>query len=114
MKKYLLICAVSVLLVACAGTQRPLPPTETEIIQMSKEGVPADTIIQKMRESWAVYYLSASQLAKLKDQGVPEKVIDYMQYTQLEDARRQNYGPWPWGGVWGGSGGSGVGIGVGF
>jgi hypothetical protein len=64
-----------------------------------------------------VYYLSATQLAKLREQGVPDKVVDYMQQTQLEDLRRQNYGsPWPWGygGVWGGSGGSGVGIGVGF
>ena len=60
----------------------PKPPvTVPQIVLMSKEGVPADEIIEKMRESGTVYILQASQLAQLKEQGVPDAVIDYMQQT---------------------------------
>ena len=64
------------------------PVTVPQIILMSKEGVPADEIMEKMRESGTVYRLQASQLAQLKEQGIPDAVIDYMQQTYIDAVRR--------------------------
>jgi hypothetical protein len=64
------------------------PVTVPQIVLMSKEGVPADEIIEQMRESGTVYRLQASQLAQLKEQGVPDAVIDYMQQTYIDAVRR--------------------------
>lgn len=114
LKKILTVCML-VVIAGCASSPRPSAPTVDEIIQLSKQQVPPETIIQRMRDSRAVYYMSASQLAKLKEQGVADSVIDFMQNTQIEDVRRYG-GPgpnWGIGGIWG-TGGSGVGIGVGF
>jgi hypothetical protein len=41
-----------------------------------------------MRESGTVYRLKASELAKLKEEGFPDAVIDYMQQTYLDAVRR--------------------------
>ena len=64
------------------------PVTVAEIIKMSKDKVPADEIIRKMRESGTVYRLKASQLADLKEKGVPDAVINYMQHTYIKAVRR--------------------------
>lgn len=58
---------------------------------MAKSGETADAIIERMRESQAVYRLSASQLADLRAQGAPDKVIDYMQRTYLDDVRHREW-----------------------
>jgi hypothetical protein len=60
----LLICIP--LLGGCAtlGIEQSSPPvTASEVIQMSKEGVPTGTILDNMRESQTVYRLTAAQLA---------------------------------------------------
>ena len=76
---------------ASSSTYRPVVPqpvTVSQIVKMSKEGVPAAEIIGKMRASRTVYRLSASQLARLRDDGVADQVIDYMQHTYLAAVRR--------------------------
>jgi hypothetical protein len=55
---------------------------------MSKEGLPVETILQKMRDSGTTYRLTASQLVRLHEDGVPEAVLDYMQETYLAAVRR--------------------------
>jgi len=65
------------------------PPTISEVIQMGKENVPADTIVNRMRESKAVYCLNATGLVRLHDQGVPDPVVNYMQQTYLDAVRRE-------------------------
>jgi hypothetical protein len=78
------------LLGGCAtfGVEQSTPPvTVSEVIHMSQQGVPADTILDHMRESQTVYRLTASQLAQLRDQGVATQVIDYMQQTYLNAVR---------------------------
>ena len=79
------------LLSGCAtfGFKQPEPVTVGQIIQMSKEGVPVDTIIKKMRDSDTVYRLTAAQLAELHDMGVADQVLNYMQQTYMEAERRQ-------------------------
>jgi len=70
------------------GTPRPAPPTVAEVVRLSKEGVAADEIIRRMDQSGAMYRMPASQLAKLHDEGVADSVIDYMNQTNIEAARR--------------------------
>jgi hypothetical protein len=88
------ITAALSLLDGCAttsGTKKTAPVTVSEILQMSKDNVPPDEIIKKMRESRTVYRLKASQLAKLREEGVPDAVVNYMQKTYLDAVRRNQY-----------------------
>ena len=85
---------------ACATVQGPPPPTPDEIVALARSGAPAQEIIRRIQESGAVYPLSASQLARLRVQGVPDEVIDYMNRTYLDEVRREEamrqrffYGP---------------------
>jgi hypothetical protein len=92
----------------CATTlfKPPEPVTVGQVIQMSKEGVPAETIVAKMRDSEGVYRFTAAQLAELHDLGIADPVLDYMQQTYIEAERREqsrdDWGEWDmWGaGVW--------------
>lgn len=103
----LLIVAVTLAsLGACAQFGPRVPaPTLDEVIAQSKAGVASATIIQRMRESYAVYPLSAAEFARLHDQGVSDEVLNYMQAVYLEEVRRDEawrsryrYDPWfgPW------------------
>jgi hypothetical protein len=58
------------------GGPKPVPVSVPEVVQMSKEGLPAETILQKMRDSETIYRLTASQLVRLHEDGVPETVLD--------------------------------------
>jgi hypothetical protein len=93
--------AVAAALLALGGcatvttTTKPAPMTVSQIIKLSKDGVPPQDIIRVMRDSGTVYRLNASQLADLKQQGVSDQVINYMQQTYLEAVRRnQAYEDW--------------------
>jgi hypothetical protein len=95
--------AGSALLSGCAVLEQTKPPvTVSEVIQMSKENVPAETVVNKMRESRTVYRLNAAELAQLHDHGVQDQVINYMQQTYLDAVRREedlaNWRDW---GMWG-------------
>jgi hypothetical protein len=87
-------------LAGCASVQGPPPPSPEDVVALARSGATAQDIIQRMRESGAVYPLSASQLARLREQGVPDAVIDYMHRTYIDDVRREEamrqsffYGP---------------------
>lgn len=82
----------SALLSGCAALgfdQSKQAVTVSEVIQMSKENAPAETIVDKMRYSGTVYRLNAAQLAQLHDQGVSDPVLDYMQQTLINNVRRE-------------------------
>ena len=96
---------------ATLGEPLPPPPSLAQIVEMSKAGQTPQQIIERMQQSRAVYRLPASELAKLREQGVADPVIDYMQRVHLESVRfeesmrsRTFYGPgWgPWGPAYGG------------
>jgi len=86
--------------------KQPEPVTVGQVIQMSKEGVPAETIVAKMRDSEGVYRFTAAQLAELHDLGIADPVLDYMQQTYIEAERREqsrdDWSEWDmWGsGIW--------------
>lgn len=67
----------------------PDPVTVKEIVEMTEAGLPPQIIIDKIQESHTVYRLQASQLVQLKEMGVSDEVINYMQQTYI-DAVRQN------------------------
>ncbi len=68
----------------------PQPVTVEQVVAMSRAGTPADEIIRTMRNSRTVYRLDASQLADLRDEGVSNRVIDYMQHTYLAAVARSS------------------------
>jgi hypothetical protein len=83
----------------------PQPVTVKQIVTWSKDGVAPEEIIRRMRNSRTVYRLKASQLAELKNEGVSDQVIDYMQRTYLAAVRRsarlENWNYWHlYGGYW--------------
>ena len=67
----------------------PNPVTVKEIVEMSEAGLPPETIINNIQQSHTVYRIQASQLVQLKEMGVSDEVINYMQQTYI-DAVRQN------------------------
>jgi hypothetical protein len=70
------------------GFEQTKPPVlASEVVRMSEEGMPPETIVKKMRDSKTVYRLSGSQLAQLHDQGVDDQVINSMQQTYLDAVR---------------------------
>jgi hypothetical protein len=69
--------------------KKPEPITVGQVIQMSKDNVPPETIVKKMRDSDTVYPLTAAQLAELHDMGVADQVLNYMQRSYIEAERRQ-------------------------
>ncbi len=87
------------LLGGCATTPTPPPVTVEQVVQMSQEGLATEEIIKKMDDSDTVYRLSGSELARLKERGVPDEVLDYMQDTFVAYERSRvyrYYDPW-WG-----------------
>ncbi|HZE21642.1 MAG TPA: hypothetical protein VE082_06285 [Desulfobaccales bacterium] len=91
---------------ALTGTSRPAPVTVGQIVKWSHEGVPPQDIINLMQDSGTVYRLSAAQLAELKQKGVSDSVLNYMQQTYLsavrENQARRDFAYWYWGpdGYW--------------
>lgn len=101
-----LLAAPVLLAGGCATLTTPPPPRVTvpEILALSREGVPADVILEKMRVSDTVYRLTASQLADLRDQGVANTVVNAMQQSYLNavqrDERLADWNRWNFDGGW--------------
>jgi hypothetical protein len=73
----------------------PNPVTVKEIVEMTKAGIPPETIINTIQQSQTVYRLQASQLVQLKEMGVSDEVINYMQQTYIDAVRQnQSYEDW--------------------
>ena len=82
-----------VILAGCASMSKPLPPAPTieEIVQMSTDKMAPEQIIQRMKDSHAVYRLSGSELGNLKIRGIADPVLDYMQETRIASERYDEY-----------------------
>lgn len=70
--------------------------TVPEIIEMTKAGATDDQIINEIEQSKTVYKLDGNQYARLRQQGVSDKVIDYMQetYTNQIQGRQDRDEDW--------------------
>jgi hypothetical protein len=77
----------------------PPPLTEAQIIELSKAGQPPAAIIDQLRKTRTVLWLSASDIVKLREAGVSAQVLDYLQAVQFAEMRRRGqfdqllYGP---------------------
>ena len=58
-----------------------------EIVTMSKQKVPADDIIAKIKETNSQYALTPSQMVSLTSQGVDPKVLDYIHESREQVVR---------------------------
>lgn len=89
-----------ILLSGCSSLQRRPAPSIEQIVEMSKQGKPAEEIIRELQETRAVYPLTASQIIALHDQGVAEPVLDHMQNAYAAgirwDARMRYEGAYWW------------------
>jgi hypothetical protein len=99
--------AALVLVAGCASTPEQVPqiqrisPEELErimpkqspnlsldeIVQLSQTKVPAEQIIQKIKESQSQYVLTPSQILDLGKKGVDAKVLDYIQASHEQAIR---------------------------
>lgn len=97
------ILALALLSGCAAILHRPDPMTTEDVVRLVKAQTPPAEIIQKLRETRTVLPLSGSQFAKLREQGVPDEVLDYLQSAYLgavEFDARMRYQNMYWGG-WG-------------
>jgi hypothetical protein len=101
-KKWIIVAGLSVasLLVGCAALDPGPPPlTSAEIIQLSKAGEPPASIIDRLRKSRTLLWLSATDIVNLRQAGVANEVLDYLQAVQIAETRRRGqfeqmlYGP---------------------
>lgn len=100
-KARLFLAALSVaLLGACAGLEPAAPPmTAADIVQLSKAGEPPEAIVDRLRKSRTVLWLSATDIVNLRQAGVAAPVLDYLQAVQMAEVRRRGqfeqmlYGP---------------------
>lgn len=70
---------------------KPAPNvTLEEIVALSKQGTPADQIIEKIKASNSHYDLTPSQAVELSRQGVDAKVLDYIHQSR-ENALRDSF-----------------------
>jgi hypothetical protein len=65
------------------ASRKPLPIGE--VVELSKAGTPAALIIQRIRDSHTTYALRGADFAKLKANGVPDPVLDYLQKSFVDD-----------------------------
>ena len=70
-------------------TLPPPPLTEPEIVRLTQEGTAPEEIIERIRESRAVYIMDVDRVLRLHESGVDKGVINYMIQTQLWDAQRR-------------------------
>jgi hypothetical protein len=87
------------ILCGCATYSFQYPPvTIDEITKLTKEKVPDDQIIEKIKKSRTAYRLSADDIVEMKKAGVDSKVIDYMLKTfeeaVREDQRMRDWNNW--------------------
>ena len=78
-----------ILLLALGGcatlSAQPKPMPIDEVVNLSKSGTPPPLIIQRIRESRTTYALRGADFAKLKADGVPDAVLDYLQQSFVDD-----------------------------
>ena len=119
-KLAVLLCAL--LAASCATLEpRPNPLTADDVIARAKNGVSAKEIIDELRRTDTVIPLSTAEIVRLHEAGVPDEVLDYLQYAQIQEIRWRDrfsgywygpgfyrgFGPCPWpgrrfrGGPWG-------------
>ena len=95
MKTVLFICVAAVLAMGCASTRpRPVPLTQPDVISMVKAGLTDEDIIRRIDGTRTVFKLSSDDVVRLRNEGVSDRVVNYMLETYIKAAvaeqRRQD------------------------
>ena len=81
------IAFIVLLALSSCGTlsaqRKPMPIDE--VVSLSKSATPPPLIVQRIRESRTTYALRGADFAKLKADGVPDPVLDYLQQSFVDD-----------------------------
>lgn len=99
-----LALSAAIALTGCATTTKRVPMTLEQVIQQSKAGTPPADIINQLKDSRSVFEVSGSQFAKLREEGVDDSVLDFIQRTyvaSVEMDTRLRYQSMYWGYGWG-------------
>lgn len=93
----------ALLLGGCA-TMGTRPPTMTleQVVQLSRDGVAPAEIISQLKTTRTVLALTGSHYARLREEGVADEVLDFIQQTYVQaveiDSRIRYQSPyWGWG-----------------
>ncbi|MCE2899062.1 MAG: hypothetical protein ACK50Z_04740 [Betaproteobacteria bacterium] len=81
----------------CAAFEKREPMTLDQVVQLSVEGKSADHIINRLSESRTIFALSGSGYARLREQGVDDAVLDFIQRSyvaRVELDSRLRYQGW--------------------
>jgi hypothetical protein len=65
------------------SARKPMPIAE--VVKLSKSGAESPLVIQRIRDSRTTYALRGSDFSKLKANGVPDPVLDYLQQSFVDD-----------------------------
>jgi len=87
-----ILIALGAALVAAACANQPAAKgavSVEQVVEMSRSGASASTIIAKMQQTRSVYLLPGAGVAMLRQEGVPEPVLEYMSSTRSQAEREQ-------------------------
>jgi hypothetical protein len=71
---------------SCATFDSPRKPMPiTELVALSNSGAESSLVIQRIRDSRTTYALRGSDFSKLKANGVPDPVLDYLQQSFVDN-----------------------------
>ena len=92
--------SIALMLGGCAAFDPGPPPlAAADVVQLSKAGEPPATTIDRLRKSRTLLWLSATDIVNLRQAGVSNEVLDYLQAVQISETRRRGqfdqllYGP---------------------
>jgi len=87
MTRILAIAFVVVLLAGCATPRpRPAPLTQADIISMVKAGLTDEDIMRRIDDTRTVFRLSSEDVIRLRNDGVPDRIVNYMLDTYTRAA----------------------------
>jgi hypothetical protein len=85
-----LVLTLALLLTGCASLEnRPPPLSREDIEDLARAGTPAAILIEQLKATQTVLRLSASDLIRMSQAGVPDAVLDWLQQAQIGELRRR-------------------------
>lgn len=89
---FLFIIPIAILFLgSCASvsSNSPTKVTVSQIIEMTKAGASDQEIINEIQQSKTVYKLDGNQYAQLRQIGVSDNVVNYMQETYTDEIQKR-------------------------
>jgi hypothetical protein len=99
----LVLIVLAAVLAGCASTDPTPRVTRDDVVELARAGADARWIIERLHETGTVLALTASDIVRMRDAGVPTEVLDWMQATHIQEIRRREamiygspFGPCGW------------------